>query len=53
MEFLNDDRNGFVKTPLNAAIKVYKDEPELYPLLKAVKDLYAEETKLKNVRKKP
>ncbi len=38
---------GFVKTPLNAAVKVYKDEPELYPLLKAVKDLYAKETKLK------
>ena len=51
MEFLNDDRNGFVKTPLNAAVKIYKDEPELYPLLKAVKDLYAEETKLKKRQK--
>ena len=51
MEFLNDDRTGFVKTPLNAAVKIYKDEPELYPLLKAVKDLYAEETKLKKCQK--
>lgn len=51
MEFLNDDRTGFVKTPLNAAVKVYKDEPELYPLLKAVKDLYAKETKLKKRQK--
>lgn len=51
MEFLNDDKTGFVKTPLNAAVKVYKDEPELYPLLKAVKDLYAEETKLKKCQK--